>query len=265
MDDSYTPGPKDCAHNRSHIENDMIICSDCGKAIENATLKISVKAEAEDKLYVNTDGQLKLTFAINGTVDISSIVFTPKCSDSNVTLTLDKVEWANGYDGGYNQLDLNCVLIGDQNSNITPGTFATATYTVTATEASTYTISLVVREATRDTEKIVDTSFIVAGFDSFKVYPEPCEEHDYKYTNNGSNHVVHCPVCQYVEIKEHNITSNYVAQDGILTYNSDKCVCGITGANNVEFAAVLANNPGTTDAPNCIIIGKFINVTVTAE
>ena len=68
--DSYTAAPADCQHARTHMDKTgKIVCSDCHKAVANASIKLDVSSNTA-KLTAGEEKEIKLTFAINGNVDL---------------------------------------------------------------------------------------------------------------------------------------------------------------------------------------------------
>lgn len=230
--DSYTAAPADCQHARTHMDKTgKIVCSDCHKAVANAAIKLDVSSNTA-KLTAGEEKEIKLTFAINGNVDLTGIIFTPVCD--GIDLTFKSLELAEGYFG---EFGVNGVVLGENaNDTLKAGTFATVTYTAKAEDAGIYKIAIKVRQATVGDTSVEDLSVIATGYAAIEVIPAACESHpNLKYTNAGSKHIIHCDVCQYVEYADHAFAATEDEANGVLTYNSSICsVCGTAGAENIK-------------------------------
>ena len=235
--DSETPfvaGPADCQHARTYVDGVKIVCSDCHKVVEGASIKLSVSSDTV-KLVKGKTANVTLTFALNGNVDLTGIIFTPKCDG----LTLERVD-ANIDENYYGEFGKNAVVLGKEaNDTLAAGTIATATYAVTATETGTYKITVNVHQATVGTSDASGT--VSVGYAAVEVVAPLCESgHTFTYTHAGAKHLARCTKCPYVEYADHNYVSTVTDADGVRTYNSSICsVCGIPSANNIKSTYTL--------------------------
>ena len=230
--DSETPfvaGPADCQHARTYVDGAKIVCSDCHKVVEGASIKLSVSSDTV-KLVKGETANVTLTFALNGNVDLTGIIFTPKCDG----LTLERVD-ANIDENYYGEFGKNAVVLGKEaNDTLAAGTIATATYAITATETGTYKITVNVHQATVGTSDASGT--VSVGYAAVEVVAPLCEsDHTFTYTHAGAKHLARCTKCPYVEYADHTYVSTVTDADGVRTYNSSICsVCGIPSVNNIK-------------------------------
>lgn len=266
--DSETPfvaGPADCQHARTHMDKTgKIVCSDCHKVVDGASIKLSVSSDTV-KLVKGETKNVKLTFALNGNVDLTGIIFTPKCDG----LTLERVD-ANIDENYFGEFGKNAVVLGKEaNDTLGAGTIATATYAITATETGTYKITVKVHQATVGTADASGT--VSAGYAAVEVVAPLCESHTFTYTHAGAKHLARCTECPYVEYADHTYVSTVTDADGVRTYNSSICsVCGIPSVNNIKSTYTLGftvdgEGNKTEKAPLLVLTPQYLTTKTTGH
>ena len=237
VDTDYVAGPQDCKHERTYQSGENNVCADCGKTVTST--QITVAVVGNPTVYANEETTITLAFALCGDVDLTSIVFTPKCEGATFTLvdfTFNEEKLAVSADKNF------LVLNQDVKAALTAGEIATATYKITA-PAGAHKISVAVREATNaQGETIENVGTIISGIATVNVANKECAEHTVAYAAlDKDNHVAYCSVCaknlgkaahEYVETK---------VQSGSNLIHKSTCACGSTAFYNVIPAGTVEN------------------------
>lgn len=233
----YTVGPKDengtlltCEHTRTHTEGTYIVCSDCGVNQREAT-RVGFKAEVVE-LTVGEAKDITFTLNVAGKVDLSAIVVNLVTSE-NLTLIYKEgsAEFGNGNLGG--EIGLN-IEVDAANAITENCTLVTLTYTATATEAGTYTITPVICEAINGANNNIANDIVVSAA-TLTAKDGWCGNIT-GYDITATSHRAYCDECRNVYTAEnHNFVAEKVVADGKLSINTAVCdVCDAAGANNVH-------------------------------
>ena len=235
--EDYTVGPKDengtlltCEHTRTHTEGTNLICSDCGENQGEAT-RVGFKAEVVE-LTVGEAKDVTFTLNVAGKVDLSAIVVNLVTSE-NLTLIYKEgsAEFGNGNLGG--EIGLN-IEVDAANAITENCTLVTLTYTATATEAGTYTITPEICEAINGANNNIANDIVVSAA-TLTAKDGWCGNIT-GYDITATSHRAYCDECRNVKTAEnHNFVAEKVVADGKLSINTAVCnVCDAAGANNVK-------------------------------
>lgn len=226
----YTPGATSCAHERSHVEGEKMVCSDCGATV---TLpKISLIREDSNELSVGKTTTVTFKIMLVGDYDLEALNVTPKLGDSNLGFTIiDRNPLLSISDG------LNILVepaSGDSFNDelITDGYIATIECEIEPDAAGNMKAYLAVREAITASGENINND-IISSPAWIKASPEECAEHAYEYVVSTDTHTQHCAVCERVFVTEAHNTAEVLWThvegtdiDGKL-YEHKKCsVCG---------------------------------------
>ena len=238
VDENYVAGPKDvaCKHERTYKDGEDTVCADCGKT--TTATKLNVAIVGNPTVYAGEETEITLAFSLSGDVNLSAIVFTPKCEGATFTLqsfTFNKEALDVAADNNF------LVLNKDVNAALTAGEIATATYKITA-PAGFQKISVAVREATDASSAAIDPATILSGIASVKVVNKECENHTVAYSIvDKDNHVEYCSVCgKIIATKAHSFEESKV-QVGTDLIHKSACVCGSTEFHNAIPAGAVEN------------------------
>ena len=238
VDEDYVAGPKNvaCKHERTYIDGEDTVCADCGKT--TTATKINVAIVGNPTVYAGEETEITLAFSLSGDVNLSAIVFTPKCEGATFTYvdhTFDKEKLEVSADKNF------LVLNKDEDAALTAGEIATATYKITA-PAGFQKISVAVREATDVSNTAIDPATILSGIASVKVVNKECENHTVAYSIvDKDNHVEYCSVCgKIIATKAHSFEESKV-QVGTDLIHKSACVCGSIAFYNVIPAGAVEN------------------------
>ena len=227
--DTFKPGKTDsegneivCNHERSHIEIDKVVCSDCGYT--GYATRLSLTANPVE-LIENEPTDVAFTIKVDNATDLQALIITLTPDDSDkVTLTFKSMVLGDGssqtpIEGTAN---LNVVLDSSEPINGS-ATLATVVYTVNASESGTYKITPTVREATNSSK--TDISSTIATSMVTLVVKEPaCEEHTVEYDITAEGHRGYCDKCQRVfDAVKHTEKGTWSSADKLYTFACSVC------------------------------------------